>query len=128
MNMLYDTCEDIVMSTKGVGNYESYKLTVLGTLGVDHPIDHDHFVSVSEANLTEDSSTRGCDLDGSIGRGRNDAGVLSSTLPVNNAQHGRHQVDGEYIVGISEEADTGDDNGTNMVPLVICQRHVTGAC
>nr|WKN38229.1 preprotein translocase subunit SecA [Tunicatimonas sp. TK19036] len=54
MNMLYDTCEDIVMSTKGVGNYESYKLTVLGTLGVDHPIDHDHFVSVSEANLTEE--------------------------------------------------------------------------
>ena len=30
MNMLYDTCEDIVLSTKGVGNYESYKLTVLG--------------------------------------------------------------------------------------------------
>ena len=54
MNMLYDTCEDIVMSTKGVGNYESYKLTVLGTLGVDHPIDHDHFVSISEANLTEE--------------------------------------------------------------------------
>ena len=54
MNMLYDTCEDIVMSTKGVGNYESYKLTVLGTLGVDHPIDQDHFISVSEVDLTEE--------------------------------------------------------------------------
>ncbi|MEO0330697.1 MAG: preprotein translocase subunit SecA, partial [Bacteroidota bacterium] len=54
MNMLYDTCEDIIISTKGVGNYESYKLTVLGTLGLDHPIDQDHFTSVSEANLTEE--------------------------------------------------------------------------
>ncbi len=43
MNMLYDTCEDIVLSTKGVGNYESYKLTVLGILGVDHPIEHEEF-------------------------------------------------------------------------------------
>ncbi|MEM9830024.1 MAG: preprotein translocase subunit SecA [Bacteroidota bacterium] len=54
MNMLYDTCEDIVLSTKGVSNYESYKLTVLGTLGLDHPIDQDYFTSVNEANLTEE--------------------------------------------------------------------------
>ena len=54
MNMLYDTCEDIVMSTKGVGNYESYKLTVLGTLGIDHPIDQDYFTSVNEANLADE--------------------------------------------------------------------------
>jgi len=54
MNMLYDTCEDIVLSTKGVGNFDSYKLTVLGTLGIDHPIDQDHFTAVGEANLTEE--------------------------------------------------------------------------
>ena len=54
MNMLYDTCEDIVLSTKGVGNYESYKLTVLGTLGIDHPIEHDAFDRIDEMVLVND--------------------------------------------------------------------------
>ena len=54
MNMLYDTCEDIVLSTKGVGNYESYKLTVLGTLGVDHPIEQDDFGRIDEMTLVND--------------------------------------------------------------------------
>ena len=54
MNMLYDTCEDIVLSTKGVGNYESYKLTVLGTLGIDHPIDQDDFGRIDEMALVDD--------------------------------------------------------------------------
>ena len=54
MNMLYDTCEDIVLSTKGVGNYESYKLTVLGILGVDHPIEHEDFDRIEEMTLAND--------------------------------------------------------------------------
>ena len=53
MNMLYDTCEDIVLGTKGVGNYDSYKLTVLGTLGIDHPIDEGDFGRIGETELTD---------------------------------------------------------------------------
>jgi preprotein translocase subunit SecA len=54
MSMLYDTCEDIVMGTKGVSNYESFKLTVLGTLGMDYPIEQSDFDQVSEQQLTQD--------------------------------------------------------------------------
>ena len=54
MNMLYDTCEDIVLSTKGVGNYEGYKLTVLGILGVDHPIERDDFERTNEMALAHE--------------------------------------------------------------------------
>lgn len=52
MNMLYDTCEDIVLGTKGVNNYESFKLTVLGSLGVDFPIEHADFDKISENELS----------------------------------------------------------------------------
>jgi len=54
MNMLYDTCEDIVLGTKGVSNYESFKLTVLGTLGIDYPIEHADFDQITESQLTQD--------------------------------------------------------------------------
>ena len=54
MSMLYDTCEDIVMGTKGVANYESFKLTVLGTLGIDYPIEQGDFDRISEQQLTQD--------------------------------------------------------------------------
>ena len=54
MSMLYDTCEDIVMGTKGVSNYESFKLTVLGTLGIDYPIEQGEFDRVSEQQLIQD--------------------------------------------------------------------------
>lgn len=53
MNMIYDTCEDIVIGTKGVGNYESFKLTVLGTLGIDFPIDQQEFDRIDEVGLTD---------------------------------------------------------------------------
>ncbi|WPP49096.1 preprotein translocase subunit SecA [Catalinimonas niigatensis] len=54
MSMLYDTCEDIVIGTKGVSNYESFKLTVLGTLGIDYPIEHAAFDQTTENQLTQD--------------------------------------------------------------------------
>lgn len=54
MTMLYDTCEDIVLGTKGVSNYESFKLTVLGTLAIDYPIEQAEFDQISENKLTED--------------------------------------------------------------------------
>ncbi|QSE98621.1 preprotein translocase subunit SecA [Fulvivirga lutea] len=53
MNMLFDTCEDIVLNTKGADNYDSFKLTVLGVLGVDFEITKDEFSSISEENLTQ---------------------------------------------------------------------------
>ena len=53
MNMLYDTCEDVVLNAKGIGNYDSFKLTVLSTFHFDYPISEEEFGSTSEANLTE---------------------------------------------------------------------------
>ncbi len=53
MNMLYDTCEDIVLNTKGAGNYESFKLTVLGVLVLDFPIDEGGFNQIGEEELSD---------------------------------------------------------------------------
>ena len=53
MNMVFDTCEDIVVNTKGAENYESFKLTVLGTLALDFDISKEEFAQISEAELTE---------------------------------------------------------------------------
>ncbi|UII27829.1 preprotein translocase subunit SecA [Fulvivirga maritima] len=54
MNMLYDTCEDIVLNTKGAGNYESFKLTVLGVLSIDFEISKEEFEKVSSEKLADD--------------------------------------------------------------------------
>ena len=35
LNMLYDTCEDIVLTTKGSENYDDFRLNVLTILGLD---------------------------------------------------------------------------------------------
>lgn len=53
MNMLYDTCEDIVINTKGGDNYESFKLTVLGVLGLDFEISREDFDRISEQQLSD---------------------------------------------------------------------------
>ena len=53
MNMLHDTCEDIVINNKIAENYESFKLTVLGVLGIDMEMSKEEFDKISEANLTE---------------------------------------------------------------------------
>lgn len=53
MNMLYDTCEDIVLNTKGAENYDSFKLTVLGVLGLDFEISKEDFEKISSEELTE---------------------------------------------------------------------------
>lgn len=52
MNMLYDTCEDIVLNTKGAENYESFKLTVLGVLGIDFEISNTEFEAIDANTLT----------------------------------------------------------------------------
>lgn len=37
-------------------------------------------------------------------------------MPVDDAQHGGNQVDGENIVGIGKETNAGHDDGAHMVP------------
>ncbi len=37
-------------------------------------------------------------------------------MPVNHSQHGDYQIDSEDVVGISEEPDTSNDDGANVVP------------
>jgi preprotein translocase subunit SecA len=51
MNMLFDTCEDIVLNNPG--NYEGFKITVLGVLGLDFEIDKGEFESQSPEVLTQ---------------------------------------------------------------------------
>lgn len=53
MNMVYDTCEDIVLNAKGADNYESFKLTTLGILAVDYEISKENFAKVKEEELSE---------------------------------------------------------------------------
>ena len=54
MNMLYDTCEDIILNTKGVDDYDSFKLTVLGVLGFDYPISQEEFHKINTSQLTQE--------------------------------------------------------------------------
>jgi preprotein translocase subunit SecA len=54
MNMLYDTCEDIVLNTQGADNYDSFKLTVLGVLSMDFEISKDDFSSISSEKLSQE--------------------------------------------------------------------------
>jgi len=53
MNMLYDTCDDLVLNAKGAGDYESFKLNALSVLGVDYTIASEEFQKVDEAELTD---------------------------------------------------------------------------
>ena len=53
MNMLYDTCEDIVLNSKNVQDYDGFKLTTLGVLGIDVPISSEEFMTSSPEILSE---------------------------------------------------------------------------
>lgn len=52
MNMIYETSEDTVLNNKGVGNFESFRITVLSSLGLDFQIDHEAFDKMDEGTLT----------------------------------------------------------------------------
>lgn len=54
MSMIYDTCEDIVNNTKGGEDFDGFKLSSIGTLGIDTSIDMDHFMKSDINNLTND--------------------------------------------------------------------------
>ena len=53
MNMLYDTCDDIVLNHQGGNNFDGFKLTVLSTLYFDTSIDQDAFSGSSAEVLGE---------------------------------------------------------------------------
>lgn len=102
-----------------------------------HPLPTDDVRQVPEADLTENSSTGGSNLDSSI-RALGDRAIFVWPVPVNDAEHGRHQTDCEDVVAgalsvwvlrdatispdsrISKETDTSDGNGAHMVPSKGC--------
>ncbi len=52
MNMLYDTCDDIVLNNKAANNYDGFKLTVLSVLGMDYAISEDEFITIAPEDLS----------------------------------------------------------------------------
>lgn len=54
MNMVYDTCEDIVNNTKGGEDFDGFKLSCISTLGMDTQIDSDQFIQSDINTLTND--------------------------------------------------------------------------
>jgi preprotein translocase subunit SecA len=53
LNMLYDTCDDIVLNHKGTNDYDGFKLTLLSTLQIDLPISKEDFAAIEEQELTD---------------------------------------------------------------------------
>ena len=54
MSMIYDTCEDIVTNAKGSEDFDGFKLSSIGTLGIDTRIENDHFLQADLNTLTND--------------------------------------------------------------------------
>ena len=81
-----------------------------------HLLTTDNIGKETKTELTNDGTGRGCDLDGSVRVGRDGAGLRLGVVPVDDTQHCGDQTDGEDVVGISEETDTGDHDGADVVP------------
>ena len=43
LNMYYDTCEDIVLSSKETNNFDEFKLNIFGILGFDFDMQKEEF-------------------------------------------------------------------------------------
>lgn len=54
MNMMYDTCEDIVNSAKGGEDFDALKLSSISILGLDTKISEDQFRTTDINTLTND--------------------------------------------------------------------------
>lgn len=83
----------------------------------DHQLDTVHALAaetisqVTETNLAHEGTNRGSDLDTEIEvRGE------GAAVEVDYSQHGSDQVDGEKIVSVSEETNTGDKTGADVEP------------
>ncbi len=53
LNMIYDTCDDIVLNHKGTGDYDGFKLALLSALQIDIQVTKEEFAATSEQELTE---------------------------------------------------------------------------
>ncbi|WP_323758344.1 preprotein translocase subunit SecA [Roseivirga sp.] len=54
MNMMYDTCEDIINNTKPTNDFDGFKLSCIGTLGMDTRINHDQYTQSDVNTLIND--------------------------------------------------------------------------
>tara|TARA_R110000796_G_scaffold252642_2_gene390052 strand:+ start:68694 stop:72047 length:3354 start_codon:yes stop_codon:yes gene_type:complete len=54
MNMMYDTCEDILNNTKPTNDFDGFKLSCIGTLGMDTKIGIDHYTQSDVNTLVND--------------------------------------------------------------------------
>jgi hypothetical protein len=82
-----------------------------------HALPTDLVSQPSKDQLADDVPSGGRYLDGGIRIGGDLAGILAADLlPKGHAQHGGGQVDGEQIIGIGEETNASDDDGTDMSP------------
>ena len=53
LNMLYDTCEDIAINTRGAEDYDSLMLNCISVLGLDFKLSKEEFEEMSEADLAD---------------------------------------------------------------------------
>ncbi len=53
LNMILETSEDIALNTKATLNYDSFKLSVLGTFGMDYEISREEFEKIEENELAQ---------------------------------------------------------------------------
>jgi len=54
MNMVYDTCEDILNETKTADDFDSFKLNSISVLGIDTKITCEHFTTTDMNTLVND--------------------------------------------------------------------------
>ncbi|MFY0594163.1 preprotein translocase subunit SecA [Roseivirga sp.] len=54
MNMVYDTCEDILDNSKGAEDFDAFKLSCISVLGMDSKIDEDRFKNTDLNTLVND--------------------------------------------------------------------------
>jgi preprotein translocase subunit SecA len=53
LNMLYDTCDDLVASAKAGESLENFKLNLLSILGLDFPLAQEEYTALDQNQLTE---------------------------------------------------------------------------
>ena len=54
MNMLYDTCEEIVTNAKNSDDFDGMRLNAIGVLGVDFHVEREEFAKAETLQLTQD--------------------------------------------------------------------------
>ncbi len=53
LNMLFDTCDDLVANAKAGEGFQNFKVNLLSTLGLDFAITEDEYASLDQIKLTE---------------------------------------------------------------------------